>query len=243
MREVARHRTALTRSFLSSPVQQLMTDGLLEESATFFDYGCGKGDDVRSLRNLGYQAWGWDPAHASDQPMRNAAVVNLGYVVNVIEDLRERKEALTMAWALANEVLVVSARMNWEVSSSPGRSFGDGWLTQSGSFQKFFSQEELRGWIDATLGLRCVAAAPGIFYVFRSEIAVQRLLARHTRRGSHTREGIAELIYRRHQDLLDRLGDWVDQNRKLPTPADPRTHTNSSRHSDRSGQRSRLFDG
>jgi hypothetical protein len=42
---------------------------------------------------------------------------------------------------------------------------------------RLFSQEELRSWIEQTLGTRPVAAAPGIFYVFRSPEDAQALLA------------------------------------------------------------------
>ena len=206
----------MTRSFLSRPVQQLLLDGLMDDGASFFDYGCGRGGDVRRLRELGHEAAGWDPAHAADEPKRRAQVVNLGYVVNVIEDVDERRQALRSAWELADEVLVVSGRLEWEVNGTPGRPFHDGWITTSGSFQKFFSQEELRSWIDGTLGEQSVAAAPGIFYVFRSEAAEQRLLARHARGETRNRLGIAELIYRRHQALLDSLAIWIDQNRRLP---------------------------
>ena len=149
--EVARHRTAMSRTFLSRPVQQLLTDGLLDDDASFFDYGCGRGGDVQRLRELGYRANGWDPAHASEEPREHAQVVNLGYVVNVIEDADERKEALRAAWRLADEVLVVAARLDWELSGSPGRQFRDGWITNSGSFQKFthkasFDPGSIRRW-------------------------------------------------------------------------------------------------
>ena len=36
-------------------------------------------------------------------------MVNLGYVVNVIEDPSERAEALRLAWKLTRQVLVVAA--------------------------------------------------------------------------------------------------------------------------------------
>ena len=220
MTEVARHRTAMTRTFLSRPVQVLLSDGLLEGGGTFFDYGCGRGSDIRQLRDLGHEATGWDPAHAPHAPKRRANVVNLGYVVNVIEEVAERQEVLRQAWQLADDVLVVAARLDWELNGSGGRPFGDGWVTKTGTFQKFFSQDELRLWIEATLGERSVAAAPGIFYVFRSEAASQRLLAQHTRGAARPRQGIAELIFQQHRQLLEPLADWVTAHRALPAPID-----------------------
>jgi DNA phosphorothioation-associated putative methyltransferase len=46
---LARHRTALQRYALSTPMQALHRHGYLDETRTIFDYGCGKGDDVRIL--------------------------------------------------------------------------------------------------------------------------------------------------------------------------------------------------
>ncbi len=40
----------------------------------------------RPLSNLGYQASGWDPAFRPNAEKQKATVVNLGYVLNVIEE-------------------------------------------------------------------------------------------------------------------------------------------------------------
>ena len=79
----------MSRTALSKPLQQAFTDGLLDDSSVF-DFGCGRGDDIRTLTALGIDAAGWDPAHSPDSERRHAKVVNLGYVVNVIEDRAER---------------------------------------------------------------------------------------------------------------------------------------------------------
>ena len=55
----------MSRSALSKPLQQAYADGLLEQS-TLFDYGCGRGDDLRTLAALGIEARGWDPSHFPD---------------------------------------------------------------------------------------------------------------------------------------------------------------------------------
>lgn len=46
---ISRHLTALSRSNLSAPMQCLARHGFLDGSLTVFDYGCGKGDDIRNL--------------------------------------------------------------------------------------------------------------------------------------------------------------------------------------------------
>jgi hypothetical protein len=98
--QAARQLTALQRYGLSAPVQSLARYGFLDGGLRVFDYGCGRGDDVRGLRENGIEAAGWDPYYAPDNPIAAADMVNLGFVVNVIEDFDERLEALTRAWSL-----------------------------------------------------------------------------------------------------------------------------------------------
>ena len=72
--------------------------GLIEESSSVFDYGCGQGDDLRTLSALGIQTYGWDPVYRPEAELRGADVVNLGYVVNVIEDSTERVDTVFSVW-------------------------------------------------------------------------------------------------------------------------------------------------
>lgn len=174
---IARHKTAITRADLSRPLTIALGDGLLPLAGSVFDFGCGRGDDVRHLRLLGYEANGWDPGHCSSEPICHADVVNIGYVVNVIEDPSERADALRSAWLLADGLLIVSARMTWEARGLAGRLRGDGLVTRTGTFQKFFDQPELAQWIERTLGVEAHAAAPGVFYVFRDPAAAQAFVA------------------------------------------------------------------
>ena len=76
---IERHKTAMTRYDLSKPVKTLLEYGLLKAEATFFDYGCGQGSDVRGLQALGHAADGWDPVHRPEVPKREADIVNMGY--------------------------------------------------------------------------------------------------------------------------------------------------------------------
>ncbi|NOT13096.1 MAG: DNA phosphorothioation-associated putative methyltransferase [Methylococcaceae bacterium] len=108
-KSIARHLTALSRSNLYAPMQCLARRGFLDGSLTVFDYGCGKGDDIRNLSDNAITVSGWDPHYAPDQPKQAADIVNLGFVINVIENYQERLNALIGAYNLANLVLVVSA--------------------------------------------------------------------------------------------------------------------------------------
>ncbi len=206
----------MSRNFLSRPLQQAFADGLFAPGSSFFDYGCGRGTDINHVAQLGYPAAGWDPAHAKSAKLIPSSVVNIGFVVNVIEDQQERASALRNAWKLTSDVLVVAARLDWEPSARAGKPFADGILTATGTFQKYFTQQELRTWIDSTLGEKSIAAAPGIFYVFRSSDAEQRLLSRHSRDHRAPQLSVAELIYNQQSALLDPLCEWVRANNRLP---------------------------
>lgn len=174
---VQRHRTALQRYSLSTPMQALFRHGYLDGRGTVFDYGCGRGDDVRILKQLGVEAAGWDPHFAPGHEKREADVVNLGFVINVIEDGRERREAVTGAYALARKVLAVAALIGGRTAYEQHRLFRDGVLTTRGTFQKYFAQQELRAYLEETLGREPIAVAPGIFFVFRDDVEEQRFLA------------------------------------------------------------------
>jgi DNA phosphorothioation-associated putative methyltransferase len=95
----------------------------------------------------------------------------------VIEHPSERAAVLRNAWRLAEDLLVVSARLTWDARGLSGRSLGDGIVTRSGTFQKFYEQAELSTFIKETLGAQPHAAAPGVFYVFRDPVAAQRFVA------------------------------------------------------------------
>lgn len=111
-----RHQTAISRPSLSRPVRLAYKSGIVSDETSFLDYGCGRGDDVRFLSALGVQADGWDPVFRPDADRKSADVVNLGYVVNVIEDPIEREETLRTAWQFAKSVLIVAARLTFETS-------------------------------------------------------------------------------------------------------------------------------
>src|SRR5438270_9447439 len=96
--EIPRHKTAIRRGDLSRPVKSALHDGLIVPTTTVFDYGCGHGQDLELLLAQGIGCDGWDPAFRPDARRHAADVVNLGYVLNVIENVDERGSALRQAW-------------------------------------------------------------------------------------------------------------------------------------------------
>lgn len=211
----ARGRTALGRTALSRPVARALDDGLITETTTVFDYGCGRGGDLRRLKRLGVTCSGYDLNHRPNAALKHAHLVNLGFVVNVIEDPAERDRTLRKAWSLAEHVLVVAARLQSETRDLDGATHGDGLVTSTGTFQKLYTQQELRGWIEQTLQRSAVAAAPGIFYVFREPALEQALLARRVRRTG-VRPRVSQALFEQHEELLRRLMAFYDERGRLP---------------------------
>lgn len=164
---IFRHRTAMVRHAVSQPVSLMLQHGLLRPDLSFFDYGCGKGDDLRILAGAGLAATGWDPHFAPDLPLEAADIVNIGFVLNVIEDEAERREALARAWGLARRVLAVSTMVVGQASTEGLRPYRDGFFTSRGTFQKYFAHAELRALIAGVSGVDPIAAGPGIFFAFR----------------------------------------------------------------------------
>ena len=210
-------RTAIRRTALSRPVALALDDGLIHQELTFFDYGCGRGDDLLRLHKMGIPVFGWDPAFFPDEERSPADVVNLGYVVNVIADPVERVIVLAAAWELARKVLIVSARLDWEATDAAVDFQGDGIVTGKRTFQKFFSQEELRQWIEQVLDRRPIAAAPGIFYVFRDEADAHSFAVNRVSRQRRILDidRCQELVFD-HQQLLEPLMVFVAERGRLP---------------------------
>jgi DNA phosphorothioation-associated putative methyltransferase len=207
----------MRRIALSRPVSLALEHGLISKGRSFFDYGCGRGGDLKRLHGMGLNVLGWDPAFFPDEERVPADVVNLGYVVNVVEDPKERATVLSAAWTLARRVLVIAARLEWEARSLNADFQGDGVVTRKGTFQKFFTQEELRDWIDGTLGVRAVAAAPGVFYVFRDVAEEQAFAsARFRRRSSTPSAQLNERLYEDHREIIQPLMNFVAERGRLP---------------------------
>jgi DNA phosphorothioation-associated putative methyltransferase len=179
--DIQRHLTAVDRDKLSTPMQSLARHGYLDGEHSILDYGCGKGHDLLELEAHGIDAVGWDPAYRPVGEKRPSDIVNLGFVINVIEDRQERAEALRRAYAFAKQLLVVSVMLGGEATTQKFRPYKDGVVTSRGTFQKYYTQAELRDFIESALTTKAVAVGPGLFYVFKDELEEQEFLVNRQR--------------------------------------------------------------
>jgi len=210
---IQRERTAIFRDRLSTPMQMLLKHEFLDGEYSVFDYGCGRGDDLRALESQGIAACGWDPHYAPTNPRVSAGIVNLGFVINVIEKTAERAEALRSAFELARKLLVVTVMLDSQAQYRNVRRLGDGVVTSTKTFQKYYSQAEIRQYLEQQLARQPIVVAPGCLFVFRSDEDEQDFLAR---RHAH-RIAADELVkwslppdrnlrlYERNKDLLESL--------------------------------------
>jgi DNA phosphorothioation-associated putative methyltransferase len=152
---------AISRAKLSRPVQAAIADGVLTRSRTYFDYGEGRGDDVKLLRRRRYKAHGWDPHHSPDKRKRRADVVGLVFVLNIIPSARRRNAALRGAAGLARRSLLVAVRED----QATGRPFRDGVVTSAKTFQRNYRPGDVPRLIRRVLGRPARRLAPGVFVV------------------------------------------------------------------------------
>lgn len=216
---IARHKTAIRRPSFSLPIKCLLRDGLLGPSTALFDYGCGHGQDLKLLSDMEIECDGWDPAFRPEASKRPADIVNLGYVINVVEDQNERSAALRLAWELCQRLLVVAAQVEFAAPEKVQAEYADGVLTSRGTFQKYYNQNELRLYLETELGSDAIPAAPGVFYVFKNESAKQQFIAtRYHRRIAVPRKRMSELLFEQNQEVLEPLMQALTQLGRLPGP-------------------------
>ena len=188
---VARHKTAIARSQLSTPMQMLARHGFLDGNHSLLDYGCGRGDDLAILKKAELPVRGWDPYYSPDTDLSEPAdVVNLGFVLNVIEEPEERADALRKAFSLCRKCISVAVMVAGRAQVEGMESYRDGHLSKRGTFQKYYTQTEFIGFVERVLDKDPVTVAPGVVFVFRDKLAEQRFF-----RNRHRREPrLAELL-------------------------------------------------
>jgi DNA phosphorothioation-associated putative methyltransferase len=147
-----------------------------------------------------------------------ADVVQLAYVLNVIEAPAERYATLTRAYSLCKRLLVIAAQVDVPSRGVSQVAFGDGIVTGRGTFQKYYQQAELKEFLEAQLGTEAIPAALGIFYVFKDESLQQQFLANRYRRAAAPRKRLSEQRFEEHRELLEPFLAALATLGRLPEP-------------------------
>ena len=213
-RLIQRYRTAINRKELSQPMQALAKAGFLGGEFSILDYGCGKGDDVNELTAHGLDVSGWDPNYYPDGDLIPSDIVNLGFVLNVIENKQERDETLMKAWDLANKLLIVSVMLANDDYISQFQPYLDGVITKRKTFQKYYSQGEFREYLERTINESSVAMGQGVFILFKDKEEEQKYLLTRQYESKDwinktydskvsNRKKIQDAIYNQNKNLFD----------------------------------------
>ena len=215
--DIDRHKAAIVRNDLSRPVKLALEANLLSNKMSFFDYGCGHGGDVSRLASQGIETAGWDPHYFPDNTLMSADIVNIGYVINVIENLAERRQALLDAWNLTQKVLIVSAQVLVSDASKNWVAYGDGVVTSRNTFQKYFEQEELKLYIDQVLGADSIPSGLGVYFVFRDPIEAEKFRSSRFRSRARTpRVQLRINYFEEYQHILAPLMEFMTERGRLP---------------------------
>lgn len=140
------------------------------------DYGCGEGRDVAALRAANVEAHGWDPVTAPQGPRKATDAVNLGYVLNAVEDPVERRRTLAAAWDLTKKVLAVAVPLAGHSAYARFHSDPDA----AAGFEKQFAQQEIDHLVGGVTGRQPVVVAPGVVLVFRRDDDEQAFLRKRS---------------------------------------------------------------
>lgn len=219
--QIQRHRAAMVRRDISRPVRLALEANIFNQDTTFFDYGCGYGGDVQRIAENSFISNGWDPHYFPDNPIIPADIVNIGYVINVIECQKERREALLKAWELTQQVLIVSAQVLIDDERRGQVAYNDGFITRKNTFQKYYQQEELKVYIDQVLEVDSIPIGLGIYFVFRDPSQAEAFRASRCRsRLSTPRVKYIDKRFEDYQELLQPLMTFFTERGRLPLPGE-----------------------
>lgn len=168
--EIQTWRTAIKRNRLSKPVQ-IYKDKIISKS---LDMGCGHGQDVQILQSEGYDILGYDKYFQQDTMIlkeNTYDTVICNYVLNVIPYIDERLMVLHDINDLLKDTgkAYITVRPKREEYTLKHKTeFRDGWLTSIGTFQKFYTAEDLAEEVGNVFGdIKVICKDPVIVEVMK----------------------------------------------------------------------------
>ena len=144
--EIKRGNTAISRQKMSRPMKKMYESKMFDKKRVL-DFGCGKGFDVEYLKNEGkIDITGYEP-YACDKylqyPTGKFDIVTNNYVLNVIENVEERKNLVEEMKKLA-DLVVITVRCDKKSIKSTWIPYNDGYMTPKNTFQKIYDEKSLK---------------------------------------------------------------------------------------------------
>jgi DNA phosphorothioation-associated putative methyltransferase len=122
----------------------------------------------------------------------------------------------------AQKVLCVAVIVQGKVSTAGYRAYRDGFVTSRGTFQRYFEQQELRGFVEIATGEPALPLAPGIVVVFRDKDLEQEILLRRRSRvfftGARPRPTVLQRVITARPGLRERVGPFLEALRAVAIP-------------------------
>lgn len=156
-----RWKSAIPRTTLSQPIKGAVAKGIIHQNCTLLDIGCGHRSDCNLLNQQGINAVGFDPYYYPQiELVQPTEVVSLCFVINVIECQHERREVLQWAWELAQRWLIMSVQLHNPSKNRIGEVY-----TKTGTFQKYYTNQELTTFITGALKPKHIKSKSGIVFI------------------------------------------------------------------------------
>ena len=180
--KINRGLTAIKRNRLSAPIKWALDRGQIRSQV--YDWGCGRGDDVELLRNeelRGLKVIGYDPVHFPKNAPETVdfsriKTIICNYVLNVIENKRERTMLLKKIAGKINDdtSVILSVRkdttINREAKKGNYIAYRDGFVTSRNTFQKGFNMDEIESLCERYFDISVDAGlSDGIVLVLRKK--------------------------------------------------------------------------
>jgi len=145
---------------MSRPMKFCIHNQIILKKDSIFDYGCGRGGDINRLRELGYEANGFDPYYARENPLIYSDVVTCLFVLDVIEEHSDRIAVLRKIWHLSRKLLVIAVRQDGDIRTK-GTALNDGYIRLR-TFQRGWHQPEFRKFVEETLNQKTYLLGDGM---------------------------------------------------------------------------------
>jgi hypothetical protein len=159
--ETPRWKTAIGSRKISFPMRRALQTGIITPETSVLDFGCGRNNDVESLKERGIAAVGFDP-YWENRPelLQPTDVVSCIYVLNTVERDWEIPEVIQYCWELTRKSLILAIRTGDDHEEN----------TSIGTYQYYWKPKSWRRFVQE-LGFDAEFPEAGIAVIHRKDTA------------------------------------------------------------------------